>query len=74
MGAAHGDLLRAPTPDIENLCACFKIDPLAVHFVLVRIIRVDALDEQIHYIGTHIGETPGDIIIMSDHYPGNARK
>src|SRR5450755_3835013 len=46
--------------------------PLALVFVLVRILGVKFLDIEVLRIGNRVGDAPGDVLVMSDDDAGSA--
>jgi hypothetical protein len=70
---ANKDNHRLFLPIHPNLFATdFHIHPLAVDFILVRVLRINPFDENIFCIKRGVGQPPGNAVIMSDHNAGNA--
>ena len=67
-----GNLYRVAANDLDGFCTSLEVHPFAIDLVLVGIVRVDALDVEVHDVGTQIRHAPGDPVIVTDHDPGNA--
>src|SRR5581483_2570915 len=48
--------------------------PLALIFVLVGIVRIELLDVEVFHVRDGIGDTPGDMLVVSDHDSWGARE
>src|SRR6266542_2418666 len=48
--------------------------PRAAKLIARRVGRVEALDEEILHVVLTVSHTPGDALVMADHYPRRARQ
>ncbi len=73
-GGAHDQGDRVSSRYLDGLLPRVKIDPFAVDFILVWVIRIEALNIQIHHIRPNVGEPPGNPIVVADNDTRHARK
>ena len=73
-GVAHSHFHRFSPSHLDGLIDQLHIHPLPVHFILIRVLRINPLDIQILYIRTEICKTPSDAIIVTDHHARHTGK
>src|ERR1051326_976806 len=61
-------------PDFDLFTDHLCLFPPALIFVLVRVLRIEFLDVQVLSIGDCIGDTPGDMLVVSYDYTRSARE
>ena len=70
-----GEMVIALVADLDDLIAYIRIHPLAVVQILLRVVRIEALDVEILNVGRRVGHAPGDMFIVTNddkRQPGKA--
>ena len=53
--------------DLDGLLHCLQISPLALEFILCRVVRIiQPLDVEILHIWSQVGDPPGDAAVVTD--------
>ena len=67
-GAAYEEHHRFIKPaHFDLLAADIHIHPLAVHLILIWVIRIKPFNEHILGVKSGVGQSPGDAVVVTDH-------